>query len=243
MSTSNRPPGEASMLYHAVAVLTRRWCRVLLVFFRMDEIVTPSHRVSVLRDSRHVETVATDRTGECELVRRMQGRAQGEVYPGEDPAQGAVMLSARGLTGGVVVGLDLKLRSSEILGVTGLVGMGMTSRRTCCMASCRMRGGSLRFNRQSVALLRPEEMRRRGRVCARRQGRRLRSDVGDSHGELEPSRTGRTLVPGPARSRHRAPAGSRPGQGISRASAASRSPAAFPERLRLRRKFCWLSGC
>lgn len=115
------------MLYDAAAVLTRRWCRVLLVFFRMDEIVTVSHRVSVLGDSRHVETVATDRTGECELVRRMQGRAQGEVYPGEDPAQGAVTLSARGLTGGVVVGLDLKLRSSEILGVTGLVGMDMTS--------------------------------------------------------------------------------------------------------------------
>ena len=101
---------------------------VLLVSHFLDEVLSIADRVTVLRDGRLVGSgPAVDYTARS-LVRLMVGREIDVLYPDPEPVPptAPVVLSARGLTSGVVQDVDLQVRAGEILGLAGLVGSGRT---------------------------------------------------------------------------------------------------------------------
>ena len=80
--------------------------------------------MTVLRDGNVVSTAPTDSVSESELVSLIMGRTIGRYYPSVRPPGGGHSLAVTGLAGAGVKGVSFEARSGEILGLTGLLGMG-----------------------------------------------------------------------------------------------------------------------
>lgn len=99
---------------------------VIFVSHRLGEVLDDCDNVTVLRDGKRVLTRSTEGLTRSDLVADILGRRLTEYYP--DPPAKAVeptpQLVLEGVTGGVVRDLSVTVQSGEIVGFTGLAGMG-----------------------------------------------------------------------------------------------------------------------
>lgn len=113
------------LLGRAVNRLKARGAAVLFVGHNIEEALELCDELTVLRDGRVVADLATHNLDEATVIRTIVGRDIGQVYP---PAQSRpesdAALSVRGLVGDVVRDLSFTIHGGEILGLTGLAGMG-----------------------------------------------------------------------------------------------------------------------
>jgi ribose transport system ATP-binding protein len=122
--TAFLPRDGIEELFGAVREAAAAGFGVLFVTHRLDEIVTLTDRVSVLRDGALVATLDTSATDEDELIEAILGFSPGELYPSPHNPGGAVVLSVRELSGARVEEVSFDVHRGEILGLTGLQGMG-----------------------------------------------------------------------------------------------------------------------
>jgi ribose transport system ATP-binding protein len=98
---------------------------VIFISHRLGEILEVCDRVSVLRDGHLVATADAASLTQAEVIRLMLGRDLGDFYPEKNAADATdVVLSAVGVSGHGVHDVSVEARSGEILGLTGLAGMG-----------------------------------------------------------------------------------------------------------------------
>ncbi|MFW5933157.1 MAG: ABC transporter ATP-binding protein [Actinomycetota bacterium] len=125
-------PQEANDLFDAIRGFVAEGRSVVFISHKLREHREVSDRVSVLRRGRMVGTADPRESSEQELADLMVGRPvdltvdRGEATPG-----GAVLevrdLTVRDETDKVVVeGIDLEVRSGEILAIAGVEGNGQT---------------------------------------------------------------------------------------------------------------------
>lgn len=125
--TSALSAAEVDQLFAAIERLVARGVAVVYISHRMDEVFRIGHRVSVLRDGRHVATRAIGETSPAELVKLMADREIAEQYPVRRGRPGSPLLEVRHLARrGVLHDVSFTLHRGEILGVAGLVGAGRT---------------------------------------------------------------------------------------------------------------------
>jgi simple sugar transport system ATP-binding protein len=119
-------PSETEALFAVVKTLVRRGLGVLFISHRLPEVLRVASQVTVLRDGRVVadEPLAGKTTGW--LVEQMLGKKLEDEYPrrgSRTPSE--VLLEVRGLSDGHrLKGVDLSVRSGEVVGVAGQVGAG-----------------------------------------------------------------------------------------------------------------------
>jgi ribose transport system ATP-binding protein len=98
---------------------------VLFVSHRLAEVIEVSDRIAVLRNGRLLATVESAATSPPELVELMLGREVGALErQSAAPRTGEVAIAAEGVSGRVISDLSFAAREGEIVGVTGLTGMG-----------------------------------------------------------------------------------------------------------------------
>jgi ribose transport system ATP-binding protein len=122
--TAYLPRDGVGRLFAAVREIAAAGFGVLFVSHRLEEVRTLTDRVSILRDGRLVDTARTADLDEPELIRRILGFAMGDLYPTLHEPRGETTLSVRDLSGTTVRGLSLDLHRGEVVGLTGLRGMG-----------------------------------------------------------------------------------------------------------------------
>jgi ribose transport system ATP-binding protein len=123
--TAYLPQADRERLFGAMRQAAAQGVAVVFATHRLDEAQEVADRIAVLRDGRLVETFATADVDERRLVRALIGRELGELYPDPPPRGGEeVVLSVDGLAGGPVRGVTFDLHRGEILGLTGVIGMG-----------------------------------------------------------------------------------------------------------------------
>ncbi|MEU6537132.1 sugar ABC transporter ATP-binding protein [Streptomyces sp. NPDC047000] len=146
--TASLPQGEVEVLLASVRRCAEAGQGIIYVSHRIDEVMSISDTVTVLRDGRHIVTRPvsglTDATlTECIAGRpidRLFGEREADQIPRTD-----VLLSVRDLAGGPLKGVDLDVHEGEVLGVAGLLGSGRSE-------LLRMIFGALRPERGEVRL-------------------------------------------------------------------------------------------
>jgi ribose transport system ATP-binding protein len=119
---------EIEALFRIIRQLRDKGVGVVHITHRLEELKVISDRVTVMRDSRCVDTVRTQDVSIGQIITMMVGRTIYEATPEvpETPSD-QIVLDVRHLNRGrAIKDVSLQLRKGEILGVAGLVGAGRT---------------------------------------------------------------------------------------------------------------------
>lgn len=172
--TAYLPRDSASRLFAAVRERVAEGVAAALVSHRLDEVRAVCDRVTILRDGACVRVAATDSLSEGEMVREILGFELDRLYPEPHSRGGEVALAVEGLDSETVAGLDLSVREGEVVGVTGLMGMGYERLPYLLFGAERARAGRLLCGGMTVDLRRHDERRAMAARIALLPANRLR---------------------------------------------------------------------
>jgi ribose transport system ATP-binding protein len=154
--TSALTASEIEQLFAAIGRLTARGVAVVYISHRMEEVTRIGHRVSVLRDGRHVATLPVAEATIPGLVKLMAGRELTEHYPRQRGEPGDEVLRVEGLSRGRAVrDVSFSLRRGEVLGLAGLLGAGRTELARLIAGADRPDAGRIVWNGTVVAVSGP----------------------------------------------------------------------------------------
>jgi ribose transport system ATP-binding protein len=122
--TSYLPMDGIGQLFQTIHDVADTGIGVLFVTHRLEEIFAITDRVSVLRDGRLIGTAETNTLTEEHLISQILGFGLLQLSPERPAPREAVALRVRGLRGSMVRALSFEIKQGEILGLTGLLGMG-----------------------------------------------------------------------------------------------------------------------
>lgn len=160
---------EVSRLLDVVRQVADGGAAIVYVSHRLDEVMHLADRVVVLRDGREVADRRRGQFDQDDLVTIIAGRALTTPDPsGTTSAQVStaeekpVRLAVRGLTAKALTGIDLTVRSGEIVGVAGLVGSGMEHLASAIFGSTPRDAGTVEVDGKSLAAGSPDRAIRAG---------------------------------------------------------------------------------
>jgi ribose transport system ATP-binding protein len=127
--TVTLPPPDVERLFELARGIAQQGGSVILITHRLKEALAICDRVTILRDGRVVADAPTAGSSVAELVRAIHAVEIEEITATTPPApsteaDAAAVLEARGVSGQTVQDVSLAFRPGEIVGVTGLAGMG-----------------------------------------------------------------------------------------------------------------------
>jgi ribose transport system ATP-binding protein len=179
--TSALTAREVDQLFSLIERLTARGVAIVYITHRLDEVYRIGHRVTVLRDGRHVATQELAGTTVTELVRLMANREIGEHYPrkmgsglihvsadssAEETASSPQkrelgpppLLRAEGITrDGVLDNISFSLHAGEVLGIAGLMGAGRTELARILAGADRADAGRVLIEGKAVTMRSPRD--------------------------------------------------------------------------------------
>ena len=142
---------EVGKLFDAVRSVAAEGAGVVIISHRLDEVVEIADRVVVLRDGRIVGEHLRGEFDQASLVQLIVGEAGDDVREEiHSRALGEVRLAVRSLADQRLAGVDLEVRSGEVVGVTGLLGSGMERLAGAIFGASRPLSGSVQVDRVPV---------------------------------------------------------------------------------------------
>ena len=122
--TAYLPRDAVGRLFRVIREAARVGFGVIFVTHRLEEAFAVSDRVAVLRGGRLVAEGATRSFDQDRLVEEIVGMPIADLYPSPAPAGTAIVLSVDDVSVRVAERVQFRLRAGEVLGMTGLMGMG-----------------------------------------------------------------------------------------------------------------------
>lgn len=164
--TASLTENEADQLFAVVESLKASGIGIIYITHRMQEIRRIADRITVLRDGRHVATVAAGGISEQRLVELMTGRTIEALYPTVTSNAQRTMVEVNRLTlaNGRVRDISITVRAGEIVGLAGLVGSGKSEVGRAIFGAEPISDGSIVIDGQAVTSPSPGEMLGRGVV-------------------------------------------------------------------------------
>ncbi len=160
--TASLTDQETVKLFDVVRRLREQGVAIVYVSHRLEEIFELCDRVTVMRDGRVVATDAAEALDVDRLIRAMVGRSPERMFPESQRQPGETLLSAHGLTGERVEGLDLTVRRGEVVGIAGLGGSGRSELLRLLAGAQRPRDGQLRRAGREVSFRSPRAALKEG---------------------------------------------------------------------------------
>ncbi|AGB40711.1 ATPase component of uncharacterized ABC-type transporter [Halobacteroides halobius DSM 5150] len=149
-------PQEVKGLYKIMNTLVDQGKSIIFITHKLDEVLTVSKRVTVLRDGKSIGTVKTADTSKTELAEMMVGREvvlQVDKTPAE---REEVKVEVDNLTADndrgmpALSGVSFKIHGGEILGVAGVEGNGQTELVEVLTGLRKAKAGSFSLEGQSL---------------------------------------------------------------------------------------------
>lgn len=154
---------EASNLLQTMKRLASEGIAILFITHRLDEVMSVSDRVTILRDGELICCKKTQETSVDEIAELMVGRkVQITMKDKKSENNPEVILDINNLyvdmPGEEVKGIDLQIKKGEILGIGGLAGQGKIGLANGVMGlypakgSIKLKGDELELNSTSSSL-------------------------------------------------------------------------------------------
>jgi ribose transport system ATP-binding protein len=127
---------------------------VIYISHFLEEVRQLSDRFTVLRDGRSVATGEISKTTDDELIAKMVGRAQENLFPVRTQATGPreTILDVQNLASPPLLkNASFELRRGEILGIAGLMGSGRTPLLRTIFGLERAASGTITVNKKSLS--------------------------------------------------------------------------------------------
>ncbi|WP_245866473.1 ABC transporter ATP-binding protein [Oceaniglobus roseus] len=157
---------EAEGLFAALRGMAAEGLSVIFISHKLQEVMSASDRVVVLRAGRVAAERVTARTSKAELAELMVGRRVERPRKG-DTARGAKRLEARGLRLArdgrqVLDGAEFAVHRGEVLGIIGVSGNGQGALADLLSGLGRPDAGAILLEGTSIRGLGPRALRRLG---------------------------------------------------------------------------------
>jgi ribose transport system ATP-binding protein len=119
---------DAERLHEIIGRLRAEGVGIVYISHRLEEILSISDRVTVMKDGQVVATKSAAELTIDSMIRMMVGRPMAALFPEKGPRTiGEERLAVRDLQAGRLVrGVTFSVRAGEIVGLGGLVGSGRT---------------------------------------------------------------------------------------------------------------------
>ncbi|MCW3018760.1 MAG: sugar transporter ATP-binding protein [Solirubrobacterales bacterium] len=168
---------EIRHLHAVVRALSASGVTVVYITHRLEEILTVTERVVVMRAGRVVAERETAEVEHRELVRMITGAETIEERAAARSVRTAgagAALTLEGVTlGAKLRALSMSVRAGEIVGVAGLVGSGRTTLARIIAGDLRPAAGTIEVNGRRVVFRSPADAIRAGVVLLPEDRRRL----------------------------------------------------------------------
>jgi simple sugar transport system ATP-binding protein len=149
-------PPEAERLFEVIHELTAAGSAVIFITHKLGEVMTVADRITVMRRGRVVATTSPAESSPAELASLMVGRPvllrveKGTAHPGE-PALRLLGLTVEDDRHRVAVdGVDLGVRTGEIVGVAGVEGNGQDQLVEAVLGLRHPRGGRILLGERDI---------------------------------------------------------------------------------------------
>lgn len=141
--TASLPRDGVDVLFAAIRKVAEMQHGVLFVTHRLDEVFAICDRASILRDGKLVHVADVSQLSEDEVITKIVGTSLDRLYPTPQKTRATKVLAVRGLSGAGIEKTSFELRQGEILGLTGLHGMGYATVPYLLVGAERAESGEL----------------------------------------------------------------------------------------------------
>jgi len=151
--TSSLQRDDVAQLFTLIRKLSSEGISVIYISHFLEEVRQIADRFTVLRDGRSVATGEIASTTDDELIAKMVGRAQQNLFPDRKPndATHDVILEVRNLAAPPLLkDASFDLRRGEILGIAGLMGSGRTPLLRAIFGLESPAGGTISVNKSTL---------------------------------------------------------------------------------------------
>ncbi len=149
-------PQEVDLLFESLQRLQQQGLSVVFISHKLNEVMTITNRVTVLRAGKVIGTVDTASTTQPDLARMMVGRETFGVTKSGQPETGPVALQLKNIAAVDNKGLpalkniSLEVRAGEILGLAGVSGNGQTELAEVLSGTRRCTSGQILVQGQDL---------------------------------------------------------------------------------------------
>jgi len=158
-------PGEVSRLFTSLAELRARGLAVLFVSHKLDEVLSVSDHITVIRAGTAVGEFATGDADPGVLTRLIAGGDLPPAARGGRGGKGPVVLRLDGLRTDAVNAVTLELAKGEILGIAGVQGNGQSELIDALVGTREITAGTVRIGGRDATRLGVRQRRRLGLAC------------------------------------------------------------------------------
>lgn len=165
--TAALAPAEIDSFFKTIAALAERGTAILIVTHKLQEVISYSKRVTVMRHGKIVGRFATANTSVQEIARATVGGDLPRVAQRENVAQSACFRMERVSAGNgstAIRDVSLDVNAGEIVGIAGVEGNGQTTLADAIAGMIPYSGTiSLGGSRSSIGVI-PQDRHREGLV-------------------------------------------------------------------------------
>ena len=157
---------DAERLHEIIGRLRAEGVGVVYISHRLEEILSISDRVTVMKDGQVVATKPAAELTIDAMIRMMVGRPMAALFPEKGPRTiGEERLAVRDLQAGRLVrGVTFSVRAGEIVGLGGLVGSGRTEVARVIFGADPLESGAILLDGKGVKMRSPKNAVQAG-VC------------------------------------------------------------------------------
>jgi len=151
--TSSLQREDVVQLFNLIRKLSAEGISVIYISHFLEEVRQISDRFTVLRDGRSVASGEIASVTDDELIAKMVGRAQQNLFPVRSQATGErqTILEVQNLASPPLLkNASFELRRGEILGIAGLMGSGRTPLLRAIFGLERPESGTIKVNKKSL---------------------------------------------------------------------------------------------
>lgn len=147
--TSSLQRDDVRHLFALIRRLSADGIAVVYISHFLEEVRQIADRFTVLRDGRSVATGEIGSVGDDELIAKMVGRAQQNLFPARSNVPGETILEVQNLAAPPLLkNASFTLRRGEILGIAGLMGSGRTPLLRAIFGLERVESGTITVNKK-----------------------------------------------------------------------------------------------